>query len=157
MAGDVTQIDIGPCWVKFGAQGSEVDMGYTSGGVRINVDTQTTDVEVDQETEPVMSNITSRPTTVTCPFAHFNAETLKAALPGSLLYYNAATLSTVLAGDNNDLVFTAKTGARPGPGNDIAVEYLNPGASTAACSVAVSSVPSEVNASMLGLLMLMCW
>lgn len=135
-------IDIGPCDVFFGALGAEVPMGYTQGGVKLNFDTQSTDVEVDQETEPVLINITKRPITITCPFAEYTLEHMHTALPGSKLFTNAATLTTNIAGDNNDMVFTAKVNAAyAGPGNDRAIAYLNPGALTANCSVAV--VPDD--------------
>lgn len=48
----------------------------------------------------------------------------------------AAALTTVLAGVNNDLVFTAKT--RGASGNAITVAYINPGTETATESVAVN-------------------
>lgn len=137
-------IDIGPCDVFFGVAGSEIPMGYTQGGVKLNFDTQSTDVEVDQETEPVLINITKRPITITCPFAEYTLEHLHTALPGSKLFTNAATLTTSLAGENNDLVFTAKVAAAfAGPGNDRAIAYLNPGALTAACAAEVVSDDSQ--------------
>mgnify|MGYP000849207392 CR=1 FL=1 len=136
---DIRNINIGPAWAYFGAQGSEVNLGWTQGGITLKVDTSTTDIEVDQESEPVMSNITSRLVSVTVPLAEYTLEAMAVALPGATLYTNAATLTTNLEGENNDLVFTAKTGGGIiGPGNDITVEYLNPGAITAACAVSVS-------------------
>jgi len=140
-AGNIKYMSIGPCHVLFGTSGSEVDLGWTQGNVKVGVDTQLTEIEVDQETDPVMVNITKRPVSVTCPFAHYTLELLNLALPGSTLFTNKATLTTNLTGENNDLVFTAKTGgARIGPGNDIAVRYINPGATTVACTVAVSEL-----------------
>lgn len=140
-AGNIKYMSIGPCHVLFGTSGAEVDLGWTQGNVKVGVDTQLTEIEVDQETDPVMVNITKRPVSVTCPFAHYTLELLNLALPGSTLFTNAATLTTNLTGDNNDIVFTAKTGgSRSGPGNDIAIRYINPGATTVACTVAVSEL-----------------
>ena len=136
---DIQHVDIGPCWVKFGTLGSETNLGWTKGGVKLAVDTQTTEIEVDQETDPVKTNITKRPITVSAPLAEFTLEVLGFALPGSTLYTNKATLTTNLTGENNDLVFTAKTGGdNRGPGNDISIQYVNPAALTAACSVTVT-------------------
>ena len=64
---DIRNINIGPAWAYFGAQGSEVNLGWTQGGIALKVETNTTDIEVDQESEPVMSNITSRLVSVTVP------------------------------------------------------------------------------------------
>lgn len=135
---DIRKVDIGPCWARFGATGSEVDLGWTQGGVKVNFATESTDVEADQETDAIMTNITKRPISVTVPALEYTLELLAMALPGSLHYYNAATLTTSLSGENNDLVFTAKTGGgNIGPGNDISIEYVNPGTSQVACAVSV--------------------
>ena len=135
---DIRNVDIGPCWAKFGTEGSEADMGWTQGGVKVNFATESTEVEADQETEPIMSNITKRPISVTVPALEHTLEMLAMALPGSTVYYNAATLTTNLEGENNDLVYTAKTGnGLIGPGNDITIEYVNPGALQATCDVSV--------------------
>jgi hypothetical protein len=55
----------------------------------------------------------------------------------------AASLTTALAGANNDLVFTAKT---PGTaGNSITVAYVDPGGVTATLGVVVSGLDITVN------------
>ena len=58
---------------------------------------------------------------------------------------NAApsSLSTDLAGDNNDLVFTAVVEGESG--NDISVEYINPGTPSAALSVVLDTGKITVN------------
>ena len=58
--------------------------------------------------------------------------TLAAAAPVNAV---VATLTTALTGNNNDLVFTAKT--KGTYGNGITVAYVNPGVETATESVAV--------------------
>jgi hypothetical protein len=52
-----------------------------------------------------------------------------------------ATLTTALAGNNNDLVFTAKQY----PGNDISVAYVNPNANNATLAVTVTGKAIAVN------------
>jgi len=54
-----------------------------------------------------------------------------------------ASLTTALAGANNDLVFTAKKGGTWG--NSIQVEYIDPGGTTATLSVVVSGFLITVN------------
>lgn len=135
---DIRKVDIGPCWARFGTAGSEVDLGWTQGGVKVSFATESTEIEADQETDPIFENITKRPISVSVPAIEFTLELIAMALPGAKHYYNAAALTTNLTGENNDLVFTAKTGnGLIGPGNDVSIEYLNPGALTAACAVSV--------------------
>lgn len=55
----------------------------------------------------------------------------------------AATLTTALAGANNDLVFTSR--ALGATGNSIAIIYLNPGTPSAALSVTVSTTVITVH------------
>jgi hypothetical protein len=134
----IKNVDIGPCWASFGIAGSEVNLGWTQGGVKVSFATESTETEADQETEPIMTSITKRPISVAVPALEYTLELLAMALPGSIHFYNAATLTTNLAGENNDLKFTAKTGGgNIGPGNDITIEYANPGATQAACAVTV--------------------
>lgn len=135
---NIKHVDIGPCWARFGTKDAEADLGWTQGGVKVNFATESTEVEADQETEPLMTNITKRPISITVPALEHTLEMLAMALPGSTLYYNAAKLTTNLAGETNDLIFTAKTGGKNiGAGNDVAIEYVNPGALQAACAVSV--------------------
>lgn len=135
---DIRKVDIGPCWARFGTAGSEADLGWTQGGVKVSLATESTEIEADQETDPIFDNITKRPISVSVPAIEYTLELIAMALPGATHYYNAATLTTNLTGENNDLIFTAKTGnGLIGPGNDVSIEYLNPGALTEACAVSV--------------------
>jgi hypothetical protein len=135
---DIRKVDIGPCWARFGTTGSEADLGWTQGGVKVSFATESTEIEADQETDPIFENITKRPISVSVPAIEYTLELIAMALPGATHYYNAATLTTNLTGENNDLIFTAKTGnGLIGPGNDVSIEYINPGALQAACDVSV--------------------
>lgn len=135
---DIRKVDIGPCWARFGTTGSEADLGWTQGGVKVSFATESTEIEADQETDPIFDNITKRPISVSVPAIEYTLELIAMALPGATHYYNAAALTTNLTGENNDLVFTAKTGnGLIGPGNDVSIEYINPGALQAACAVSV--------------------
>lgn len=82
MVGNKQNIDIGPCRVKFGTAGAEVDLGYTLGGVKVSISTETKDIEVDQELDPIDTVITKRTVTVEVPLAEFTIDSLKAAIPG---------------------------------------------------------------------------
>lgn len=55
----------------------------------------------------------------------------------------ASSLTTALAGDNNDLVFTAKT--KGVIGDDITIAYINPAANDAELSVVVTGTDIVVN------------
>ena len=57
--------------------------------------------------------------------------------------FTAATLSTALTGENNDLVFTAK--AAGVGGNDISVEYVNPATPSEAIAVSVADKAISVS------------
>lgn len=79
------EYDIGACRVFFKAPGASVerDLGDTSGGVTVSVSTETTEVEVDQQLDPVDEIITKRSITVSTPLAEFSLENLAMAFPGA--------------------------------------------------------------------------
>ena len=79
MAGTAQNVDIGPCWIKYGT----TDLGYTKGGVKVTVEPTIEEIEVDQETEPIDSRITKRNVQVTVPLAEYTLENLHLAFPGS--------------------------------------------------------------------------
>lgn len=57
----------------------------------------------------------------------------------------AASLTTELTGDNNDLVFTAQDAYKGAVGNNIQVAYIDPGAADAALSVDVDGLGTADN------------
>lgn len=94
MAGNKNNVDIGACevfWTPPG--GSEIDLGYTSGGVTITFAQETQDVEVDQELDPINSVITKCSKTVRVPLAEFTLDTLHLAFPGSEIITDGTTAS----------------------------------------------------------------
>lgn len=80
---NIQNINIGPCQVKFGAAGAEVDLGYTQGGVKVSFSSEEKEIEVDQVLDPVDTVIIKRVVTVEAPFAEYTLDTVKLALPGS--------------------------------------------------------------------------
>jgi hypothetical protein len=58
---------------------------------------------------------------------------------------NFATLSTNLAGDDNDLVFTAKEPLSGAAGNDITIAYVDPSANDAELEIVVTGTDIVVN------------
>lgn len=62
---------------------------------------------------------------------------------GDTLVATFASLTTALAGANNDLVFTAKTAGAAG--NNVTVTYVDPGGATATLGVVVSGTDITVN------------
>jgi len=82
MASDVKNVKLGPCAVDF----DSTDLGYTKGGVEVDITTTRKKIMVDQfgETE-VDEYITGRQVTVRVPLAEHNLATLAAVIPGATL------------------------------------------------------------------------
>ncbi len=75
-------VKLGVCRVSFGGE----DLGFTKGGVEVNVETSTHEVTVDQMGEtPINEYITSRTCTVTVPLAETTLENLVKIMPGATL------------------------------------------------------------------------
>lgn len=74
-------LDLGPCRVYFGTDGSEADLGRTQGGVRVNFTQATADLKSDQYgTEPEDQAITGHGAEITVPLADYSIENLAIAL-----------------------------------------------------------------------------
>lgn len=82
MASDVKNVRLGPCSVDWGG----TDLGYTKGGVEVEITTSKKKVMVDQfgETE-VDEYITGRQIVVRVPLAEHDLAKLTLAIPGSSL------------------------------------------------------------------------
>jgi len=89
MAGNVQNLNIGPCWVFWGPSATARDLGYTQGSVKVNVALETTEIEVDQETEPVIDVIKKRTLEVTVPLAEYTLDNLLLAFPGAEIITDA--------------------------------------------------------------------
>lgn len=81
MVANKENVNVGQCRVKFGESGSEADLGYTQGGVKVSVATETKDIEVDQELDPIDSIITKRTVSVEVPLAEYTIENMLLAIP----------------------------------------------------------------------------
>ncbi len=85
--------DIGAGRVYFKAPGAsaEVELGDTQGGIKVTATLETTEIEVDQQLDPVDEIITKRTITVEAPLAEFTLENLALAFPGSKVVTDSAT------------------------------------------------------------------
>lgn len=80
--GDVTQLELGPCVVKYGVSGSEVDLGFTMGGVEVSIETTVADVMADQFGEVKLKQIIiGRNATIKVPFAETDINLFSKIIP----------------------------------------------------------------------------
>lgn len=85
MASNTRNVKLGVCKVFYDG----VDLGFTKGGVEVEVATSTHDVTVDQLGEtPIAQLITGRTITVSCPLAETTLENMTTIMPGSVLISN---------------------------------------------------------------------
>lgn len=82
MASDTKNVKLGVCTVTYGG----VDLGYTKGGVDVEVATETHEVMVDQfGKSPINEYIMGRSCTVKVPLAETTLENLVKIMPGATL------------------------------------------------------------------------
>ncbi len=87
MASSTENVKLGVCNVLFDA----VDLGFTKGGVEVEVQTSTHEVMVDQTGEtPIDEIIMGRTVQVTVPMAETTLENLVKVMPGSTLITDTA-------------------------------------------------------------------
>lgn len=80
MASSADNVKLGVCNVLFDG----VDLGYTKGGVEVEVQTTTHEITVDQHgTTPLAELITGRTVSATVPLAETTLENLVAIMPGA--------------------------------------------------------------------------
>ena len=92
MAGTPASLELGPCIVEFGASGSEVDLGFTKGGVTMIVDTMTVNVTTDQfGLTPMKQIVVGRTATIRCPFAETDLLLMSKIVPGASHVIDAVT------------------------------------------------------------------
>jgi hypothetical protein len=83
-----TNVKLGVCKVFLGGE----DLGFTKGGVEVQVETESRVVSVDQlGTTPISEYITGRSCTVTVPLAETTTDHLVAIMPGSTKVGTGAT------------------------------------------------------------------
>ena len=93
MAEETTKsYDVGACtvWWTTGTA-AEANLGDTQGGVKINVTTETQEIEVDQKMDAVDEIITKRTITIEVPLAEFTLANLLLAFPGSSIVTDATS------------------------------------------------------------------
>ncbi len=74
-------LDLGPCRVYYGTLASEVDIGRTQGGVKVNFTQDIADLKSDQfGTSPEDQAITGHGCTIMVPFADYTMDNLAIAL-----------------------------------------------------------------------------
>lgn len=88
MPSDTQNVKLGVCTITFDG----ADLGYTKGGVSVEVQTETHKVQVDQfGNSPINEYILSRNVTVTVPLAETTLENLVAIMPGATLVTDTVT------------------------------------------------------------------
>lgn len=93
MASDTKNVKLGVCQVFF----NNVDLGYTQGGVEVNVSTETHKVNVDQFGKTSINEyIMGREATVKVPLAETTLDNLVATMPGATLVTDGVAASGTL-------------------------------------------------------------
>lgn len=105
MASDTQNVKLGVCKVYFDG----VDLGYTKGGVEVEVATETKSVEVDQfGKSPINEVVLGRTCTAVVPLAETTLENLARIMPGATLVatggVKATGTITVATAANGDAV-----------------------------------------------------
>jgi uncharacterized protein YjdB len=77
--GNLADVRYELCWVFV----DEYECGWTSGGIAISGSSDSSGIEVDQETDPIITVTTSTTTEITVPLAQWNRHNLELAFPGS--------------------------------------------------------------------------
>lgn len=110
MPSSTENVKLGVCTVLF----DSIDLGFTKGGVDVEVQTSTHEVKVDQYGEtPVNELITGRTVSVKVPLAETTLDNLVAIMPGAVLVTDSVTPTkkkvVVATGVSTSLLATAKT------------------------------------------------
>ena len=88
----MAEYSIGSCKVYFTpntTSATEVNLGYTSGGVNFRSEPESQEIMVDQLKVPLDEVLTKNAITVTCPFARIDLDNFKLAFPGSKIITDA--------------------------------------------------------------------
>ncbi len=155
MPSNTENVKLGVCTATF----DSADLGYTKGGVEVQVQTNTHEVTVDQMGEtPIDEIITGRTVQVTIPMAETTLENLARVMPGSTLVTDgvkatgSVTFSSAapVSGDKvtiDGIDFTFKTA--PAAPREIAVP-VTIGAAASALASAINSASIGVVAEAAG-------
>ena len=80
--GNIDNLELGPCVVALGVAGSEIDLGFTKGGVTVTIETAVADVTTDQLGEVIAKQIlVGRNATITVPFAETDLALMAKIVP----------------------------------------------------------------------------
>ncbi len=100
MPSTTQNVKIGVCKLTFDGQ----DLGYTKGGVEVEVTTDTHKVQIDQfGNTPISEYIMGRNIVVRAPLAETTVENLAATMPGTLLEGETNKKATINTGIGTDL------------------------------------------------------
>lgn len=100
MASDTQNVKIGVCRITFG----DADLGYTKGGVEVEVATETHSTTVDQfGNTPISQYIMGRNITVRAPLAETTIENLALTMPGTEVEGTTEKKATVSTGIGTNL------------------------------------------------------
>lgn len=78
--------------MKYGVSGSEVDLGFTMGGVTVTIETDVANVTTDQFGSVIMKQIiVGRNATIKVPFAETDLTLMSKLIPGASLVTDAVT------------------------------------------------------------------
>jgi len=101
MASSTENVKLGVCTILFDGN----DLGYTKGGVEVEVATTTHEVKIDQFGEtPISELITGRTVTVKTPLAETTLDNLVAVMPGAKLVSDGIKASGTISFTNDPLV-----------------------------------------------------
>ena len=90
--GVIDNLELGPCVVKYGVSGAEVDLGFTMGSVTVAIETEVADVTADQLGTTILKQIiTGRNATITIPFAETSIELFSKMIPLASFVQDATT------------------------------------------------------------------
>lgn len=89
--GNADIVQLGACYVYYGPAGKEAPMGYTQGNVSVSYSTEKQEVNVDQESAPIRSQITVQSISVKCPFAEQDLARMSRLLPGATFVVHGLT------------------------------------------------------------------
>lgn len=82
MAGTVESLELGPCVIEYGTSGSEVDLGFTMGGVTVEINTEVAEVSTDQFGKvPMKQILIGRTATIKIPFAETDLLLMSKIIP----------------------------------------------------------------------------
>lgn len=136
MASNTQNVKIGVCKITYGTGANAIDLGYTKGGVEVEVTTETHKTTVDQfGNTPIGEYIMGREIVVRAPLAETTIENLKATMPGTEVNDGvdgkSATVSTGVGTNLRDIAEELRLHPQGLPEDDESEDLVIPLAATA--------------------------